>query len=120
MCVDSVALTADREQLYRVFMNLGINARQAGATTLRFETEPRQGGPAILVRDNGPGIPESVVTRLFQPFASGAINGSGLGLVIAREIVIAHGGKLTLATTGKDGTTFRIEFPGHRLRKAAS
>lgn len=119
VCVDAVALTADREQLYRVFMNLGINARQAGATTLRFETEPRHGCLAILVRDNGPGIAESVVTRLFQPFASGAINGSGLGLVIAREIVIAHGGKLTLATTGKDGTAFRIEFPGHRLRKAS-
>lgn len=115
--VGNALLTGDREQLYRVFMNLGINAHQAGATTLRFDAEPREGGLAVLVRDDGPGIPEPVAKRLFQPFAGGGGNGgSGLGLVIAREIVAAHGGTLTLVETTDNGTTFRVEFPAQRLR----
>ena len=110
-------VTGDRDQLFRVFMNLGINARQAGATTLRFEAERRDGRLAVVVRDNGPGISDTMMKRLFQPFASAtADGGSGLGLVIAREIIIAHGGTLALAATSSSGTSFRIEFPAHRLR----
>lgn len=116
--VNDVCLVGDREQLFRVFMNLGLNARQAGATTVRFTAEPHEGRLVVQVNDNGPGIPEAVAARLFQPFATGAGNGgSGLGLVIAREIVTAHGGTLTLASTNADGTTFRIEFPLHRVRR---
>jgi signal transduction histidine kinase len=64
------------------------------------------------VADNGPGIPEKVRERLFQPFAGTARpGGSGLGLVISRELARAHGGELSLVSTGAQGTTFRIEIP---------
>lgn len=116
--VDEVSLVGDREQLFRVFLNLGLNARQAGAKTLRFAAAPLDSRLVVRVSDDGPGIPEPVAARLFQPFSSGTGNGgSGLGLVIAREIVTAHGGSLALASTGADGTTFHIEFPLHRIRR---
>lgn len=117
-----VFLVGDRDQLYRVFMNITLNACQAGATKLWIRSEALNGKLVINVSDNGPGIPASIVDRLFQPFASGSANGgtsnggTGLGLVIAREIVAAHGGSLSLAATGPEGTTFCIELPGRRVR----
>ena len=116
-----VPIKGDREQLFRVFDNLVFNAEQAGASTVRIAAG-RAGRRLIIdVGDDGPGIPAHVQPRLFQPFAGGGnAGGSGLGLVIAREIVAAHGGTLTLASTGAAGTTFRIELPGRRLRARAA
>jgi signal transduction histidine kinase len=66
----------------------------------------------IDVADNGPGIPESIRARLFQPFAGSARQGgSGLGLAIARDLARAHGGDIELVCTGADGTRFRIDIP---------
>lgn len=64
---------------------------------LTIHIHPEQGMAQLLVSDNGPGIAEDLRLRLFQPFASGdARSGSGLGLTIAREIVVALGGTITL------------------------
>ena len=61
------------------------------------------------VADTGPGLPRKAQENLFQPFRGGVRQGgSGLGLVIAAELVKGHGGTLTLAETGPDGTVFRI------------
>jgi signal transduction histidine kinase len=66
----------------------------------------------IHVADNGAGIPEKVRERLFQPFAGSVRSGgTGLGLVISRELARAHGGDLSLVRTGPEGTTFRVEIP---------
>lgn len=69
----------------------------------------------VEVIDEGPGVPESVLPRLFERFsrgsASGEVGGVGLGLSIARRWVEANRGSLTLAATGPDGTTFRISLP---------
>jgi signal transduction histidine kinase len=114
---------ADREQLNRLLTNLIRNAIQAleaqqagnedageGAVTLRAWRE----GMVVLieVRDNGPGIPEKVREKLFEPFQSSARSGgTGLGLAIAMELARAHGGSLTLAGTGADGTGFVVRLP---------
>ena len=77
----------------------------------------RWSGPAdaslVRLTDNGPGVPERVRERLFQPFAgSGRPDSTGLGLAIARELAQAHGGDLTLADTGPKGSTFELRLPG--------
>ena len=67
----------------------------------------------VCVADNGPGVPERVRERLFQPFGgSGRPGGVGLGLAIARELAQGHGGDLLLVETGPRGSTFELRLPG--------
>ena len=66
----------------------------------------------IRLSDDGPGIPERLAERLFEPFVSGkASEGTGLGLTISRELAANHGGDLRLVATGPDGSTFELELP---------
>lgn len=105
-------IEADREQLYRVFANLGQNAIEAGAARVDIAAEPAAGALRIWVADDGPGLPPRAKDNLFQPFA-GTVKrgGTGLGLAIARDLVRAHGGDLRLDETTAEGTRFRIELP---------
>ena len=70
-------------------------------------------GRVILeVSDDGPGVPE-IAPRIFDPLVTGRIGGSGLGLAMAKRIMAAHGGSITLvASLAGEGATFRIELPG--------
>ncbi len=105
-------IEADREQLARAIANLALNARKAGARTIRIDAHRENGRVIIDVADDGPGIPDAIREVLFRPFESAGRNGgTGLGLAIAREIVHAHGGDLVLDNTGPDGTTFRMDLP---------
>jgi signal transduction histidine kinase len=111
----------DREQLFRVFSNLLMNAAQAGARRVRIIGWQTDGRTIIDVSDDGGGIPAALRERLFQPFASTRSHGgTGLGLVIAREILAAHGGSIALVETGDAGTTFRIELPASPARRAVA
>jgi signal transduction histidine kinase len=103
---------ADRDLLYRVFVNLGRNAFDAGASTVTVKAQ--NGGAFLLVgvSDNGPGVPPDVAAQLFKPFTTGGrAGGAGLGLCIARDLVRTHGGEIVLADTGPQGTTFRFTLP---------
>jgi signal transduction histidine kinase len=111
-------IAADREQLFRVFSNLAMNAAQAGATTVSIDAERFDSLIVFEVRDDGSGIPAKIRERLFLPFA-GSGRGTGLGLVIAREIIAAHGGTFSLVETGAEGTTFRISLPLRSPRSRA-
>lgn len=113
-------LEADPEQLHRLLVNLMRNARQAielqpnrkarGRVTLTALKTADE--VLLLVGDNGPGIPEKIREKLFQPFTSSATpGGSGLGLAIARELAQLHGGDVRLAATGAGGTTFEVRLP---------
>ncbi len=114
-----VDVEADRDQLVRVLGNLVRNARDAGAGRVRVTARREAGRVVMEVTDDGPGLPETARDNLFQPFAGSARKGgTGLGLVIARDIVRAHGGDLSLAATGTDGTTFRLELPDRRGQAA--
>ncbi|MEM9319858.1 MAG: HAMP domain-containing sensor histidine kinase [Pseudomonadota bacterium] len=111
---------ADPEQIYRVLANLTRNARQAIAATgqpgtVEVTAEAGDDSWDIVVRDTGPGLPQKALDHLFQPFQGTARKGgSGLGLVIASELVKGHGGTLELDGTGPDGTAFRIHLPAGR------
>jgi PAS domain S-box-containing protein len=65
----------------------------------------------IRIRDNGPGIPDQYKDDIFTPFFSGHPSGSGLGLPLARKIVLMHGGRLSFAANPGRGTTFIISLP---------
>jgi signal transduction histidine kinase len=69
----------------------------------------------IEVLDNGPGIAESVRERLFQPYATSKVGGTGLGLALVQRIVGEHGGVVSavpgLARQGGAGAGFRVELP---------
>ena len=112
---------ADREQLLRALVNLGVNAAQTGASTVQV----RAGGEDRLLHldviDDGPGLPPKAREKLFQPFAGSARKGgTGLGLVITRDILRSHGGDLVLVDTGDGGTTFRLVLPAApSVRQAA-
>jgi len=110
-------IEADRDQLYRVLLNLARNAVEAGAHRLRFAAARENGAIAIEVADDGPGLPPKAQDNLFRPFfGSGRPGGSGLGLAIARELTRAHGGELTLVSTTGSGTVFRLTLPGRAAR----
>ncbi len=105
-------LNADRRQLFRIFENLILNAVQAGAATVRVMARISEDRIEIDVGDNGPGMTEKSRTSLFEPFTgSSRDGGTGLGLVIARDIARNHGGDLALDATGPDGTCFRLNLP---------
>src|SRR5882757_366503 len=103
---------ADRDLLYRVFVNLGRNAFEAGATEVTVRSHANGGYFEVDVADNGPGVPQAVAAQIFRPFATGGrAGGAGLGLAIARDLVRIHGGDIALAETSATGTTFRFTLP---------
>lgn len=110
-----VLLDGDRNQLYRVLLNLAENALQAGATQISIEAQHEKDQVLIDFRDDGPGMTERAKANLFQPFAgSTKPGGSGLGLAIAREILRGHGGDIRLMASSSEGTAFRLNLPLHQ------
>jgi signal transduction histidine kinase len=106
-----VEIVGDRDQLFRVFSNLGRNAFEAGATHLTVTSHVSTQKIEIHVADDGPGFLEKEKKQLFKPFAgSTKEGGTGLGLVIVRDIMKAHGGDIELRDQ-EEGTTFRISMP---------
>ena len=85
-------------------------SKDSGQIHLRVAAEGDQ--VVISVSDNGPGIPENVRTRLFEPFATaGKARGIGLGLAIVKSIVASHDGVIQVETATGKGTTFHLRFP---------
>ncbi|MGC1401803.1 MAG: ATP-binding protein [Thermodesulfobacteriota bacterium] len=109
---------ADPDQLKEVLVNLLVNACEMmvdGGIIRILEKEEEKGptGPFVVISisDNGPGIPEAIQEKIFQPFFSTKEEGTGLGLSIASRIVEKHGGTLILKSEEGEGTTFTITLP---------
>lgn len=105
---EALPVRADAEQFQQVLMNLLLNAQVAtpsGKTvTVRLA---REGAGAMLeVRDEGPGLPDEVRARLFQPYVSGRDGGHGLGLAIVKRISDAHGWQVAAESAAGQGTRF--------------
>jgi signal transduction histidine kinase len=113
------AVKADRDHIYRVFLNLVRNSVEAGARRLRITAVRDNGNAIVEIADDGPGLPPRARENLFRPFAASARpGGSGLGLAIARELIRIHGGDLVLVASTGSGTTFRLTIPA--AKKAAA
>ena len=110
-------VAVDAGLLRRALDNLAANAvghtPAGGTVTLRAECHDAT--LSISVHDTGPGIAPELRQTLFEPFVSGRAGGTGLGLAIARELVEAHGGRLSLTDPGGDapghGAVFTLEVP---------
>jgi signal transduction histidine kinase len=101
----------DQGRLRQVLANLLANAGQAGARRVDVLGRAAGGVARVEIRDDGPGIPEDLRTRLFDPFATGRPGGTGLGLAISRRIVERHGGALVLVDDPRPGATFELRLP---------
>lgn len=105
----------DSKRLERVFSNLLINAFAAVAPTgasVSVTAGRINGSIEVRVADQGPGIPDEVSARIFEPFFSfGKENGTGLGLSVAQKLVQDHGGELRLESTSSKGSVFLLILP---------
>ena len=117
-------VTADRDQLFRVIVNLAQNAVQAlacrdGGGTVRIGAWRDASDTVVEIADSGPGIPPSIRERLFEAFADGGRSeGTGLGLAIARDLMRNHGGDIHLERSDASGTVFRLRLPDSPDREA--
>ena len=109
-----IEIAGDREQLFRVFLNISRNAMEAMNHDGAFTVTAQADGAwwRIELADDGPGLPRKAIDNLFQAFAGSARpGGTGLGLANARELVRAHGGELELVKSDAEGATFRVSLP---------
>ena len=102
---------ADANLVQQVLLNLVLNAVQAmdGGAGHAVHLRVRDG--SVLVNDDGPGIPEENVEKIFSPFFTTRTRGTGLGLAICRQATAAMGGSLTLSTGDLRGAAFLLELP---------
>ncbi len=100
-------------RLSQVFLNLIVNAAQAGAQLIQLRARPTAEEIVVEVTDDGPGMPPEVLDRIFEPFFTTKEpgRGTGLGLAITREIVAGYGGSLDAASQPGRGTTVRVCLP---------
>lgn len=112
----ALKIYADSDQLLRSIINIGRNAVQAldgqVDAAISISAGAANGHTDIDISDNGPGLPDAVREKLFEPFSKqGRVGGTGLGLAIARELMRGHGGNVSLLKSDAKGTTFRISLP---------
>jgi two-component system sensor histidine kinase FlrB len=109
--VVNATTTGSRAALLSVFQNLVMNALQAGATELRLAAKLDGDRLTITVSDNGGGLSPAVKDRLFEPFLTTRSNGTGLGLAVARSVIVAHKGDITLESERGRGTCAIVHLP---------
>ena len=130
---DPTPMEGDEDLLHRVVLNLVLNAVQAAGKDARVTVETGRsaahnlpGGSGIenpiflSVSDNGPGIPEPLRTRMFEPFVTGRDGGTGLGLAIVQRAVAAHRGLVLVDSAPGQRTTFTVYFPAARRKEEAA
>jgi two-component system, NtrC family, sensor histidine kinase PilS len=126
-------MEGDEDLLHRVVSNLVLNAVQAAGKNAQIIVRTGRPGThempvgasvenpvALTVTDNGPGVPDAVRGRIFEPFVSGRTGGTGLGLAIVQRAVEAHRGLVLMDTESGRGTTFTVYFPSTRRKEEAA
>jgi len=103
----------DIAQMEQALINLIKNARESGsnAEDVCLEIKVLFDGVRIDVLDRGPGMSETVMAHALLPFYSTKRNGTGLGLALAREIIEAHGGRISLSNREEGGLIVSLFLP---------
>jgi nitrogen fixation/metabolism regulation signal transduction histidine kinase len=108
-------LNIDREQIEQALINLLKNAEEAlaarpdGEITLSAALNQR-GRIVIEVSDNGPGIKDDILNKIFVPYFTTKSDGSGIGLSLTRQIMVSHGGFIRAMNLEKGGASFKLTF----------
>ena len=117
-CTPAISWRSDERLLRQIMLNLGSNAIKYGGrgSTLRMAAQSRSGGLQITVDDNGPGMTAEQLQRLFKPFDRLGqdrlgVPGTGLGLVISRQLAGSLGAELVLHSGPGAGTQVVLSFP---------
>ncbi|MDC1141488.1 ATP-binding protein [Planctomycetota bacterium] len=107
-----IELEQDMTAIREALTNVVVNAAQELGDGGKLEITASESGEkvSVVVRDNGPGIPEHVREQMFVPFVTGKADGTGLGLPIARRLLRDADGNLALTETGESGTVFTATF----------
>jgi nitrogen fixation/metabolism regulation signal transduction histidine kinase len=110
-------IAADPDLLHRALSNLVLNAIEAmpGGGTLTLRTRQDSTSACIEVSDTGKGLTQEECERLFTPYYTSKVHGTGLGLVIVQSIVSDHGGRISVSSKPGRGTTFIIDLPLNEL-----
>jgi signal transduction histidine kinase len=111
---EEIELSLERNRIERVFTNLVANALEAmpGGGEIRISARMVRGEALVEVEDDGPGIAPEIRANLFQPFVTaGKKNGLGLGLALARQTVLDHGGDMWVESEPECGAIFRFRLP---------
>ena len=112
---DLPTVAGDAGQLTQALVNLVINAIQAierkGSVTVSAAVDLANGVLSVSVRDTGPGLPVDQKSAIFEPFFTTKSDGSGLGLWIVQQIVVAHGGVIQAANAPQGGAVFTVHLP---------
>jgi signal transduction histidine kinase len=110
-------IRADADKLRQVFSNVIDNAidSMASATERKLELSIRSnkstGAAIVNIKDNGCGIPEDKLPKIFNPFYTSKSNGTGLGMAVAKKVVEAHRGRIEVQSSMGAGTDFEITVP---------
>ena len=101
------------DPLRRAFSNLFRNAAEAmgGRGTIDVKIAGEGRGVVVTVADHGPGIPVELLGRVFEPYMTTKVDGTGLGLALVRQTVDAHSGTIAASETPGGGATFTLVFP---------
>ncbi len=110
-----LTINADENQITQVLINLVKNAFEANINNEHPKIKiigsiNSHSKPEIVIADNGPGIPEEVLSEIFVPFFTSKEKGSGIGLSISRQIMLAHNGTISVVTKPNEGCVFRLQF----------
>jgi signal transduction histidine kinase len=106
----------DLDKMPQVLINLLLNSFEAVTEQgrIRLTVEKRKGSMAIIVADDGPGIPESEREKIFTPFYTKREEGTGLGLAISSRIVESYGGRIHIDSSPEGGAEFTVLLPMNR------
>ncbi len=109
----AVNLTVDINQMKQVFMNLIRNAAEASSPTghVAVSCYPRHGQLVVEISDQGCGLPEDEVAKIFELYYTTKETGTGMGLSIANQIVQAHGGVIEVESQVGKGSVFKVVLP---------
>jgi signal transduction histidine kinase len=113
LAADLPRLKADPDQLIQALLNLLINALQAVEQRGRVELRARMTGGSLVMDlfDSGPGVAPERLNAIFEPYYTTKPEGSGIGLWIAQQIIIAHGGTIQAANAPAGGAVFTVRLP---------
>jgi two-component system, NtrC family, sensor kinase len=107
------AIWGDSDQLKQIALNLLLNAIESSApgSPVALEVRALRDVVVLEVRDHGAGIPADQLETIFHPFFTTKESGTGLGLALVHQMIVEHGGQITVESVIGHGTTFRVTLP---------